>query len=103
MYVIIWEFRVKSGLEKDFEKTYGSNGDWANFFKQGRGYRQTRLLHDLDAEGTYMTMDYWDSQNDFEMFKQKMKNEYAQMDKRCEALTEREKYIGSFSLADDKG
>ena len=102
MYVIIWEFRVKKGQEQEFEKAYGSTGDWANFFKQERGYRQTRLLHDLNDAGTYLTMDYWDSQNDFELFKQKMKSEYEQMDKRFEALTEREKYIGSFSLTDDK-
>jgi len=26
MYVIIWEFQVKAGRQKDFEKAYAANG-----------------------------------------------------------------------------
>ncbi len=101
MYVIVWEFRVKAGLEQDFEKAYASDGDWAKFFKQGSGYIKTRLLHDLNESGTYMTMDYWNSQNEYEMFKNKMQNEYNQLDKQFEKLTERETFIGTFTSRKD--
>ena len=43
MFVALWEFEVKPGCEKEFEKVYVPEGDWAKLFQNDANYRETRL------------------------------------------------------------
>jgi hypothetical protein len=40
-YVVIWEFRVRSGQQKQFEEAYGFHGEWARLFRQETAYIRT--------------------------------------------------------------
>ena len=31
-YVIVWEFHVREGQEREFEDVYGPSGEWAHLF-----------------------------------------------------------------------
>jgi hypothetical protein len=33
MFLVLWEYEVKPGSEKRFEKAYGPAGDWAQLFR----------------------------------------------------------------------
>jgi hypothetical protein len=55
LFVTLWEFEVKPGSEELFERTYGSDGEWAKLFRQDARYRGTRLLRDVDWECEGMT------------------------------------------------
>jgi heme-degrading monooxygenase HmoA len=105
MYVIIWKFAVKPGLENDFESVYGPNGTWAQFFRRGRGYLETELLRDTSAPGQYVTIDRWDSKAAYEEFKKRFADDYSAIDQECEVLTESETEIGTYervaSMASD--
>jgi len=46
-HVILWEFLVKPGREKEFERIYGPEGDWARLFARAEGYVRSDLLRDL--------------------------------------------------------
>jgi hypothetical protein len=46
MYGIVREFRVKRDQEATFRRTYGPDGEWVRFFRQGSGYLGTDLLRD---------------------------------------------------------
>src|SRR6266849_6566322 len=46
MFLVLWEYEVKSGSEKQFEDVYGPAGDWARLFRTDSHYRETRLLCD---------------------------------------------------------
>lgn len=96
MYCIIWEFDVKEGYRVEFEKVYGSNGEWSQLFKLGDGYLGTYLLRDENNPRRYVTIDRWVSSTAYEKFKQKWGKEYQELDARCEGLTESEKSIGVF-------
>ena len=98
MYVIVWEFSVKATFEEEFEKTYGPDGEWAEFFKRGNGYIKTELLRDLKNYHHYFTMDYWISHLAYETFRNEWKSEYEHLDRRCESLTDHEEEAGSFQL-----
>ena len=96
MYVIIWKFVVKPGLEDDFESVYGPNGTWAQFFRRGHGYIATELLRDTSAPGQYVTIDRWDSKAAYEEFKKRFADNYSAIDQECEVLTESETEIGTY-------
>jgi heme-degrading monooxygenase HmoA len=94
--IIIWEFHVRRGKQREFEKVYGPDGEWAEFFSAGKGYLGTELIRDPEAPLRYATLDFWKSQAAYESFKKKHRAEYGEIDKRCESLTQREKLIGYF-------
>ena len=97
-FLVIWEFEVKPGKEKLFEQIYGPEGDWAQLFRQGQGYCGTKLSCDFDEPCRYVTLDFWESQVDYETFKLQHAAEYKAIDQKCEALTEKEREIGKFVI-----
>jgi heme-degrading monooxygenase HmoA len=97
MHVTIWEFRVKKGLEAEFERSYGPTGEWARFFERGEGYLGTELLRDTKNRQRYITIDRWISQATHEAFRSRWAEEYEAIDERCEALTEYEVPLGSLA------
>lgn len=95
-FVTIWEFYVKPRARAEFERTYGPKGDWAHLFTQGQGFIRTVLCKDTARKGRYLTVDYWDSKNSYDRFRHQSANEYKALDRRCEALIDREAHLGSF-------
>jgi len=98
MFVILWEYEVKSGCEELFEKVYGPNGDWARLLQSDPHYRETRLLQDISRPRCYFTLDYWDTENDFTQFKAARGAAYAEMDRATEGLTVSERRLATFTL-----
>ena len=96
-YVIIWEFRVREGTEERFEEVYGPAGEWARFFMQDDLYIRTELIRDFKERGAYLTLDFWVSKKAYDEFREKHLAEYKAVDQKCEALTESEREIGSFT------
>jgi heme-degrading monooxygenase HmoA len=101
MFVILWRFQVKPGLEKEFEKSYGPEGVWAALFRASAAYRGTRLLRDSSLPGRYFTMDSWDSMAAHDSFRSQNTAAYDALDHECETLTESESIIGSFETIPD--
>ena len=94
--VILWEFRIRDGMEGRFEQAYGPDGDWVKLFRQGEGFVRTELLRDPTETGRYLTLDYWTSEEAYERFRQQHAKEYQGLDSTCEALTWREAHLGSW-------
>lgn len=95
----LWSFEVAPGRERDFERIYGPDGDWARLFARAPGYLGTELLQDALRAGRYLTIDRWASGSAFESFKQEWKAEYAALDRACEALTLSETPLGAFEAS----
>lgn len=100
-FLVIWEFVVRPGKEKLFEQMYSPDGDWARLFGQGKGYCGTRLTRDCDESRCYLTLDFWESQADYERFKSQHAAEYKAIDIKCEALTEQESEVGKLVVFRD--
>jgi heme-degrading monooxygenase HmoA len=96
MFVILWEFQVKSGFEDEFVNIYGAGGDWARLFHGSIAYKGTRLARDLNRDAWFYTIDIWETRQDFEHFREARAAEYAELDRRCDGLTAKENFIGSF-------
>jgi heme-degrading monooxygenase HmoA len=96
MYIIIWEYRVKSERQSEFEKIYSPDGAWAKLFGKGTGYLGTELFHDETNSQRYLTCDRWTSKMDYETYIAQWEKEYKALDAHCEGLTERESLLGRF-------
>jgi heme-degrading monooxygenase HmoA len=96
-YVIVWEFRVRPGMQKPFEEACGFHGDWARLFRQDPAYIRTELIHDVNEASRYLTLDFWASEAAYTAFLERRKDEYKSLDARYEPLTEAEREVGRFS------
>jgi heme-degrading monooxygenase HmoA len=66
--VIALVFSYDTGDPPEFERVYGPEGEWAQFFRGGRGYVGTELLRDVELPGRYLVVDRWETReayNDF--------------------------------------
>lgn len=91
-YVIVWRFAASGRAE--FERHYAPGGTWAAFFRRDPHYLRTELLR---GEGNdYLTLDYWTSRDAYLSFRAANRAEYEELDRRFEALTEREERIGEY-------
>ena len=96
-FVIVWEFRIRTPRRRMFERAYGPDGEWAKFFRTGKGFLGTELIRDEDDANRYLTLDFWKSRKDYERFKRQNQEMYQLIDQRCESLTTQESEIGQFS------
>ena len=99
-FLTIWEYTVPPDRAEAFIAAYGPAGAWARLFQQGSGYRGTELYRDRDDPTRFMTIDFWLSIEDFEEFRARFADQYAALDRTCEALTSAERRLGAFGLAD---
>ena len=88
VYVIVWEFEPQAGKEREFERAYGSDGEWARLFARSPEYQGTELLHGASGR-TYLTVDRWASEEAFTAFQDRYRGDYEALDRRSEALTGR--------------
>ena len=96
MIRIIWRFRVRKGMEAEFQDRYSPSGAWARLFAKGEGYQGTILMRDTADASRYVVIDLWRDAASFAAFKQAHEAEYASLDMDCEALTESEVHLGTF-------
>ena len=105
-YVIVWEFQVRQAREAEFVQKYGPEGAWARFFRGAPddmfpGYIRTELVRDVAVDFRYLTLDYWQSEEEFKRFRQQNLAEYERLDKEFEGLTESETRLGAFWFSKD--
>lgn len=96
MYTIVWHYRVSAGRERDFEAYYGAAGPWVELFRRANGFRETSLLRDVERPDEYITIDRWNSADDYGRFQAEFRDEYARLDAAAERLTSSERHVGSF-------
>jgi heme-degrading monooxygenase HmoA len=98
-YVIVWEFRVRPDREAEFVEKYGPEGAWARFFRGSAGYIRTELVKDVAADLRFLTLDYWQTEEEFNRYRQLNLAEYERLDKEFAGLTETETRLGAFRLS----
>ena len=69
-------FSYEARDEAEFERVYGPDGEWAAFFRDGRGYVGTELLRDVESPGRYLVIDRWASREDYQAFVEEHRQAY---------------------------
>ena len=102
MFVVVWQFEIAEEKIASFEAAYGPEGNWAQLFRKSPEYLGTELLRDAYVAGTYLTIDRWHSEEAFRTFRKDNDNAYEELDRACDALTERETRVGAFRSEQDR-
>jgi heme-degrading monooxygenase HmoA len=79
-----------------FERVYGPEGDWAQFFRAGRGYLGTELLRDVEQPGRYLVIDRWESSDAYNTFVEANRDEYMRRVDETAYLYDQELRLGTF-------
>lgn len=95
-FVAVWEFHVLAAKQREFERRYGPDGDWARLFRGAPGFLGLDLLQDREHPLRYLTLDRWASAEAYRAFHDSHASEYAALDRLCQGLTEREAPLGEF-------
>jgi heme-degrading monooxygenase HmoA len=74
--VIALVFSYEARVPEEFERVYGPNGEWAEFFRRGKGYIGTELLRDVEVPGRYLVVDRWESAESYNAFVAEHRDEY---------------------------
>lgn len=74
MFAIAYSYEARDAEE--FERVYGPNGEWAEFFRAAPGYVGTELLREVENPGRYLLIDRWESREAFERFSADRQAEY---------------------------
>jgi heme-degrading monooxygenase HmoA len=91
---LVFSYEVHDSAE--FVRVYGTDGEWAQFFRQGRGYIGTELLQDVEAPGRYLVIDRWESADAYNAFAAERREEYMERVDATRFLYDSELRFGSF-------
>ena len=98
MFCYVWEFVAAPGQENAFTHAYGPEGPWVQLFRRDPAYIRTELSRDADNPRRFVTIDYWTTREACRAFRDRVRDEFAAIDRACEQLTEREWHIGDFEV-----
>ena len=97
--MIVREFKVSVGCEKDFELVFGPGGVWCELLQQyAEGYLNSEFQVVSQKDRRYKVKDFWSSHWDFELFRARQQHEVEQFRKwlGMKDLVEQETLLGSF-------
>ena len=96
MFVVVWQFEIAEEKTAAFETAYGPEGNWAQLFRKSPEYLGTELLRDAYVAGSYLSIDRWKSEEAFRAFRKDHDAAYEELDRACDALTEKETRVGAY-------
>lgn len=96
MISVVFEYEVDAESRAEFERVYGSDGEWARFFRGGEGYLGTELHRD---GARYLLIDRWTSEAAYAAFLAAHAAEYERRSQETAPLYRSETRIGSFARA----
>ncbi len=106
MLALVFSYETHDSAE--FERAYGTDGEWAEFFRPGRGYIGTELLKDVEAAagspasasgGRYLVIDRWESTTAYNDFVAENREEYMRRVDETRFLYDSELRFGTFESA----
>jgi hypothetical protein len=57
---VVFAYEVEEGATAEFERVYGSEGEWARFFfRAGEDYLGTELQPSVEGVARYLPIDRW--------------------------------------------
>lgn len=92
LFVRVWEYDVAESHRAEFERVYGSAGDWAQLFALAAGILGTELYCSATA-GRYLIVDRFASRAAWETFLAEHRDADRALDERCSALTSAERVL----------
>ena len=104
MISVVFAYEVEAGARAEFERVYGSGGEWARFFSRaGEAYLGTELQRSVERVARYLLIDRWTTEAAYEAFLAANAAEYERRSHGTAALYRSETRIGAFERVDTAG
>ena len=100
MIAVVWQFDVRPGAAADFERMYGSDGEWTDLSRRSRSFLGSSFLRDVASDARYLVVEYWSEMMVYEKHRVSYRNQLDALERRREALVERMEPLGVFSALD---
>jgi quinol monooxygenase YgiN len=100
MIAIVWQFDVRSGSEKEFERFYGADGEWTTVNRLSRSYLGSSFLRDQNQPSRYIVIEYWSEMVVYEQHKGYHSDDMARLDARRRELVASAEPLGIFTALD---
>jgi hypothetical protein len=96
--VVDREFWVAEGCQAEFEKFFGSSGDWARLLQGSEGYSGSEAWCESVIEMQFRVRDFWTSHQHFESFRERFAADYDRLMRLLyeEGLIIRERLVGTY-------
>ena len=59
MIAVVWQFQVRPGSQRAFEKFYGADGEWTALGRRSRSFLGSSFLRDQARDTQYLLIEYW--------------------------------------------
>jgi hypothetical protein len=56
---VVWQFDVHPGLEDEFERLHGADGEWTKLSRRSRSFLGSSFLKELATPRRYLLLEYW--------------------------------------------
>ena len=100
MIAVVWQFQVKSGKQKDFEKFYGADGEWSQLARRSRSFLGSSFLRDQASDTSYLLVEYWSEMVVYEHHRSSFVTHIRDLETRREDLCDAVAPLGVFSALD---
>ena len=100
MIAILWQFDVRKGREKEFERFYGADGEWTLVNRHSRSYLGSSFLRDQTQSSRYMLIEYWSEMLVYEEHRASRAAAIVSLEERSAALVDSVEPLGIFTALD---
>jgi quinol monooxygenase YgiN len=97
---VVWQFEVKPGQQKEFEKFYGADGEWTKVGRASRSFLGSSFLRDQARDTNYLLIEYWSEMVVYEKHRRTVSTDVRQLEERRDALCESSVPLGIYTGLD---
>jgi quinol monooxygenase YgiN len=97
---VVWQFQVKPGQQKAFEKLYGADGEWTSLGRRSRSFLGSSFLRDQANDRQYLLIEYWSEMVVYEQHRKSIVNDLRTLEKQRETYCDAIVPLGIFSALD---
>lgn len=100
MVAVVWQFEIRQGAEKDFERFYGADGEWTKVSRRSRSFLGSSFLRDIAVETRYLLVEYWGEMVVYEKHLADFDDEMKTLEEQRQRFVERMETVGVFTALD---
>ena len=100
MIAVVWQFHVKPGHQRDFEKFYGADGEWTALGRRSRSFLGSSFLRDQARDTNYLLIEYWSEMVVYERHQRSVSVDARELEKRRDDFCESVAPLGIFTGLD---
>jgi quinol monooxygenase YgiN len=97
---VVWQFQVRPGQQREFERFYGADGEWSKLARRSRSFLGSSFLRDQANGTSYMLIEYWSEMVVYERHRNSLVSDIRSIEEHRDVLCEAIMPVGIFTALD---